>query len=1257
MTVNIAYADSGDGYLLSRDPDYATARAGGGVVEADTAGTFGVWGQSYAVAQYWLYQAFEAFSFSVGGTETVVGAEIRVCANTTTSSGLARYLSFQEQDWGAALTVADWVTPAAMTGQLMANIASAQSPSSGMYLSAGSDALRDRLSTGSSPLRVFARSDRQANGNTPTGLEETLFFSADESGTANDPALVWTTVPKSTHEHVARGQVRLSDGSWVYVLTDGSDSDNVWLRWRSGTTTYADIATLPIGTSGTDFALVPGMQTLSLVSDASDNLYVIGPNGANTGQLSVRAYVKGAGATWSPRDMLTSTPAWFYDAGINNVVAGWHNAGTGGTIMAVAARGSGRWNEAPGNDVTYSLINCQSALAGTGSMLRGSGLAMPTLFDQEVYSGSYTNQTNQTGNCLDLQVPPGGSLRGYLATAGGWSALGSSYPAQISRYIVSADGTSVTAASWDTETMDVTKDAAAKIRVLALGESTWAVVLADQFTGYGLSVRIYQNAGTSTSLTRLGYVRLDLLGLASMPSASALSTSLAWDAMYDPIENKIWVYYVDSSDARRIMRTSVSLNTYLAAGDEVEVATGIGSAGSVITSLRADRNARSGDAYTFITSAIVTSGTYSTVFTIDAFNQAPTAPTLTAKTNFDASAETTFGWTFNDPNVGDTQSAFEVDINTSTGVDVYDTGKLGTITYVGAADTVTGNNTSITPSMPTGWASGDLLLILASIRNSGTGTVNVPSGWTQLASSGNASVLARIARSGDTAPTVTFANGASNADTMAKMVAFRGTSQDLSTIVHAHAEQLNGSALTIATPALAVTAPKCAIVWFGWRQDDYVSYTAAPAGSAYSQAATATAGDDAGQAWARAIQTSAANVAAGTFVFTNTSAISRGLVLALLPQQNPANGSFTLPADMIANGASYQWRVRTWDSFDATGAWSNYQTFQTSAGGNVTVTSPALDNPAGLITSSQTVAWSVSGTTQDSYRVVVTRTDTSAVLVDTGWVASAATSYAVTGMLSDIEYRVAVTVRNVALVESGTALRLLTPSYSTPETPTFTVTGTGDSGYTRIVVTNPTPTGNKPEATGNRIIRRRADGTGPTIVIAEASDVGPDGSFNDYTAASGVSYQYQVRAVASTGYTDSAWVTGSLTLFGLWISYPSDHAATVVNYPFGRSMRSSAVDVPSTSMRLAGRSYPLVEFGEFSDDTYSIKIAVPFGPDWRVKLESALAFATSRQTCMVRDGRGRAMWCVLDRYVESDADEGTMVTMAATRVDYTEVSA
>ena len=161
------------------------------------------------------------------------------------------------------------------------------------------------------------------------------------------------------------------------------------------------------------------------------------------------------------------------------------------------------------------------------------------------------------------------------------------------------------------------------------------------------------------------------------------------------------------------------------------------------------------------------------------------------------------------------------------------------VPFVAAAGTVaSGNNASITPALPAGLVDQDLLVILASIRNSGTGTVNTPAGWTQIMAYGNIAMLARRYTTGVTAPLVTFAGGVANADTIGRMVSIRNA--ELFPV--AFAQQLNTSQQNIPYPD--VVSPIIGLaLYLMWKQDDWTSVSPVA-----SWADSVTAGDDAAQA-------------------------------------------------------------------------------------------------------------------------------------------------------------------------------------------------------------------------------------------------------------------------------------------------------------------------------------------------------------------------------------------------------------------------
>lgn len=206
-----------------------------------------------------------------------------------------------------------------------------------------------------------------------------------------------------------------------------------------------------------------------------------------------------------------------------------------------------------------------------------------------------------------------------------------------------------------------------------------------------------------------------------------------------------------------------------------------------------------------------------------------------------------------------------------------------TSTYVGGTSAGTGNNASVAPSGSiAGIAVGDLAIVEAAIRNSGTGVPVQPAGWATIAASGNAALFGRFWQAGDALPTVAFTGGVANADTFARGHAFRGISPDQLAAATV-STQLNGSAQNIAYPALDVPADGQALLLFAWKQDDCTSI-GTPAGWTSLYTTNMTAGDDQLTCAFYQIQTTETDIGSGSLTVTGgTSAISRAILIALKP--------------------------------------------------------------------------------------------------------------------------------------------------------------------------------------------------------------------------------------------------------------------------------------------------------------------------------------------------------------------------------------
>ncbi|MGH3986926.1 MAG: hypothetical protein ACRDTZ_06365 [Pseudonocardiaceae bacterium] len=198
--------------------------------------------------------------------------------------------------------------------------------------------------------------------------------------------------------------------------------------------------------------------------------------------------------------------------------------------------------------------------------------------------------------------------------------------------------------------------------------------------------------------------------------------------------------------------------------------------------------------------------------------------------------------------------------------------------FVAAGTAATANNGSVAPGLPAGITEGDLLVIWAAIRNSGTGSITVPAGWTAMLRADNIALLGRRATSSESAPTVNISGGAAGADVIGQMAAYRNA--ELTPV--ATAVQLNPSGQNIDYPALAaVDATWGAALILGWKQDDWTS-VAALAGATEIGETVSTAGNDAGMVWDHILMSTPAAVGSGAFVVTGgASAISYGASVVL----------------------------------------------------------------------------------------------------------------------------------------------------------------------------------------------------------------------------------------------------------------------------------------------------------------------------------------------------------------------------------------
>lgn len=195
--------------------------------------------------------------------------------------------------------------------------------------------------------------------------------------------------------------------------------------------------------------------------------------------------------------------------------------------------------------------------------------------------------------------------------------------------------------------------------------------------------------------------------------------------------------------------------------------------------------------------------------------------------------------------------------------------------FVAAGAASHADNATLTPALPAGVQKGDLLLVFCAIRNT-SATITTPTGYTVLLSDTNVALFGKIHTGTESAPSVAFSGGSAGDTTSAQMAAFRYTQ---CRTAYSNSSS-NVAAANIAVPAALPPQHRCAVLWLGWKQDDWTS-VATFSGTEIGEPSTTT-GSDQGLVWDYAIQSIATEVAGGSFSVTGgTNQISKGYVVFL----------------------------------------------------------------------------------------------------------------------------------------------------------------------------------------------------------------------------------------------------------------------------------------------------------------------------------------------------------------------------------------
>lgn len=323
----------------------------------------------------------------------------------------------------------------------------------------------------------------------------------------------------------------------------------------------------------------------------------------------------------------------------------------------------------------------------------------------------------------------------------------------------------------------------------------------------------------------------------------------------------------------------------------------------------------------------------------------------------------------------------------------------------------------------------------------------------------------------------------------------------------------------------------------------------------------------------------------------------------------------TIPANTLANGKSYQWRVKTWDNADTEGVYSNYGTFSTSGTPTVSITSPTEAQV--LTDSSVTVQWSFSSPSsegQSAYQVELL-SSADAVLWNSGKVASTSARSRTVDytLVNSTSYKVRVTVWDTKDIPSAPVTRTISVSFVAPAIPSVTVSTNPTRSSITLSITHPVPVDPEPSVVSSDVFKRKQGET-----TWKRIKTGTQGSFTDYTPGHNVVYEYKVRAIGTNGtYSESAVITSSVPVKNAFLEKVSD-PNTFVQLMFNPG-RSEKQGRDRTLSYFAGRKDPVPEFGQ--QRTYGLDAS--FVIFEIAELNVLRDLVDSGETLLYRDSRGR----------------------------------
>lgn len=348
--------------------------------------------------------------------------------------------------------------------------------------------------------------------------------------------------------------------------------------------------------------------------------------------------------------------------------------------------------------------------------------------------------------------------------------------------------------------------------------------------------------------------------------------------------------------------------------------------------------------------------------------------------------------------------------------------------------------------------------------------------------------------------------------------------------------------------------------------------------------------------------------------------------------------------DAIANyfpTGTIEWRVRTYDQAGLVSPYSNIAVFFVGIKpDNPTIVSPI--NGEIISIAKPTVQWSSVG--QVGYHLKVLDTNNALLWEEIVATTNKAVTIGYT-LANNTAYILQLSIKNADGLYSEFVSVAIDVSYTPPQKTLLSISSDSNSGAIILSINNPEPVGTEPIVLHNDVYKRKL---GESNFIRIATNIVEE--YIDYAVASGVVYEYFVRAIADNGtYADSDVLNDSVEFKDVRLHLVSNpNEFVVLRFNGSRTFKTNFVAVQS---EFAGRNKPVTEFGEMINNNLSLS--------YLVKQEDIHKFEGllyKRDTMLYRDSRGRKLYVIADSYTVKDVMrfDHFEVDLPLYETDYTE---